>query len=105
MPAGASDLDEDAQEFKRTVMATQERVIESNLIIFVCPEFSQAVEGLHGFSAENKKAIDTPHYSWQICQINDGFATSPTHRTRQVHHRQGDGTSHAPSCDGGAHAG
>jgi hypothetical protein len=71
MPAGARDCGEVAQEFKKTVMATQEMMTGSNFII--CREFSQAVQGLHSFSAGNKKAIDAPHYIWHFCQINDGF--------------------------------
>jgi hypothetical protein len=55
-------------------MATQEMMTGSNFII--CREFSQAVQGLHSFSAGNKKAIDAPHYSWHFCQINDGFGIS-----------------------------
>jgi hypothetical protein len=79
MPAGARDCGEVAQEFKRTVMATQEMMTGSNFII--CREFSQAVQGLHGFFAINKNAIDALVISWQFCQINDGFENSQTLRT------------------------
>jgi hypothetical protein len=79
MPAGARDCGEVAQEFKRTVMATQEMMTGSNFII--CREFSQAVQGLHGFFAINKNAIDAPHQIWHFCQINDGFGNSQTLRT------------------------
>ena len=80
MPAGASDCGEVAQEFKRTVLATQEMMTGSDFII--CREFSQAVQGLHSFSAENKKAIDALLNSWHFCQINDGLEISQKHRTR-----------------------
>jgi hypothetical protein len=69
MPAGASDCGEVAQEFKRMVMATQEMMTGSDFIN--CREFSQALQGLHSFSAGNKKAVDALVLIWHFCQIND----------------------------------
>jgi hypothetical protein len=83
-------------------MATQEMMTGSNFII--CREFSQAVQGLHSFSAGNKKAIDAPHNSWHFRQINDGFEISQKHRARQVSHRQSNGSPHASAGDGCPHS-
>jgi hypothetical protein len=79
MPAGASACCEVAQEFKKTGRTMIERRTGMNFILDC--EFSQAFQGLHGFFAINKNAIDALVVSWHFCQINDGFENSQTLRT------------------------